>query len=261
MTLPHTAAPPSNITLYGFPRSWGLPNMSPYCMKVETYLRLAGVEHRRAVGDLRVAPRGQMPYALVDDATIGDSDAIIDAVIRKTGVDLDRGLSAARRAEHRCLARMLEESTVWVLRYGRFIDSGYEDLRDFMDAILPAGARLLLRPMIRRAMRQALQAQGLGRYSRDEIYAFGRRDLDAVADLLGDRPFFGGDSPTRVDCTVFAFTASFLCEHARSPMTDHVSSRPTLVRYTERMRARAFPELPSWVGARVGAPIDEVKAA
>lgn len=252
------AANDSSLTIYAFPRCWGLPNMSPYCVKLETYLRLAGTRYVRKVGDLREAPRGQMPYARFGGELVGDSDAIIARVISSGGRDLDARLPAAARVQHHAIARMLEESTVWILRYARFIDEGYADLRGFMDAILPPVLRAVLRPKIRRDMRRALHGQGLGRYTRDQIYAAGRRDLDIVAAALGEQAFFGGDQPSRVDCTVFGFVANFLCEHARSPITDHVSAQPNLVAYTERMRQRCFPEIPSWIGRRVGGPIDEL---
>ncbi len=41
-----------------------------------------------------------------------------------------------------------------------------------------------------------LRAQGTGRHSREEIYAQGKADLDAVATLLGDQPFMLGTEPT-----------------------------------------------------------------
>ena len=249
--------PTRNLTLYAFPRSWGLPNMSPYCMKLETYLRSRDLAYERAIGDLRKAPRGQMPYASIDGEVIGDSDAIIDRIEAMTGVSLDSACSPRDLARQRSFARMLEESTVWALRYARFVDEGYADLSQFMHAILPAGLRVVLRPMIRRDMQKALLAQGLGRYTREQIYAFAERYIDALAAELGERAFFGGDTPSRLDCTAFGFVANFLCEHARSPLTDHTATKANLVRHTERMRERCFPEMPSWVGRRVGGPIDE----
>ena len=33
------------IKLYQFKPAWGLPNPSPFCMKVETYLRMAGLSY------------------------------------------------------------------------------------------------------------------------------------------------------------------------------------------------------------------------
>src|SRR5260221_1167124 len=143
--------------------------MGPLCKKLETFLRLAKVACRCGVGDLRKAPRGQMPYARIDGVTIGDSDCIIDRIAQHAGADLYVGRTAEKRAADRALARMLEESTVWVLRHSRFVDEGYDDLQHFMNAILPMGIKHIVRPMIRRNMRQALVGQGLGRSSRAAI--------------------------------------------------------------------------------------------
>merc|ERR1712018_386317 len=37
---------------------------------------------------------------------------------------------------------------------------------------------------------------GIGRHSLDEIAGFSYQDLDAISALLGDKPFFSGDSPS-----------------------------------------------------------------
>jgi len=38
------------IKLYQFHPAWGLPNPSPFCMKVETYLRMAGLPYEGVNG-------------------------------------------------------------------------------------------------------------------------------------------------------------------------------------------------------------------
>jgi len=45
------------ITLYQFVSWPGLPNFSPFCMKVENYLRLTRAEYKTAVADVRKAPK------------------------------------------------------------------------------------------------------------------------------------------------------------------------------------------------------------
>ncbi len=36
------------ITLHQFARVWDIPNLSPFCSKVETYLRMAGIPDKVA---------------------------------------------------------------------------------------------------------------------------------------------------------------------------------------------------------------------
>ena len=51
------------ITLHQFPSAWGLPNASPFCMKVETYLRMCNLPYT-TVNVLNPAkgPKGKLPY-------------------------------------------------------------------------------------------------------------------------------------------------------------------------------------------------------
>ena len=42
---PRTRESPAMIKLYQFAPAFGLPNASPFCMKMETYLRMAGLPY------------------------------------------------------------------------------------------------------------------------------------------------------------------------------------------------------------------------
>ena len=52
---------PVMVLLHQFPRIWGLPNASPFCLKLETWLRMAGIEYQIVeVTDLRKGPERQI---------------------------------------------------------------------------------------------------------------------------------------------------------------------------------------------------------
>ena len=62
--------------------------------------------------------------------------------------------------------------------------------------------------IIQRGVQKSLHGQGVARHSKEEIVEIGRRDLQAVADYLGNKAFIAGDQPCPADTTVFAFLTS-----------------------------------------------------
>ncbi len=233
------------IKLYQFPPAFGLPNMSPFCMKVETYLRMAGLEYECPRGaHLTKSPKGKMPY--VEDTNAGgklvaDSTFIIDYLKRTHGDALDAKLSARERALALVIQRTFEESLYWTAVYSRWIeDAGFAIVGEAAFARLKFPMRQLVPVFARRVMRKALHGQGMGRHSRDEIYAIGCRDISALAELLGEQAYFVGDEPTSIDATGYAFMANLLWVPIDSPLRAHAQKLPNLEAYCQRMKARYF---------------------
>jgi len=83
------------IKLYQFKPAWGLPNPSPFCMKVETYLRMAGLSYEVIHGAVPFkAPKKKLPY--IEDGTqvVADSGFIFKYLKQTYGDELDENLSA-----------------------------------------------------------------------------------------------------------------------------------------------------------------------
>ncbi len=85
-----------------------------------------------------------------------------------------------------------------------------------------------------------LRAHGLGLHTRDEIYAMGAADVDAIATELGAKPFLLGSEPTSVDAAVWPYILGTLAPPFESPLKQAIQRHPNLVEYSERMRARFF---------------------
>ena len=67
------------LTLYQFEPALGLPNTSPFCMKLETYLRMTGLDYQvDTSADVRKAPKGKLPYIEDQGKIIPDSNFILD---------------------------------------------------------------------------------------------------------------------------------------------------------------------------------------
>ena len=99
----------------------------------------------------------------------------------------------------------------------------------------------------------ALHGHGLGRHSSEEIAALGEKSINAIADFLGDKPFFFGPEPTGVDATVFAFACGILCPHFATSTRTVAEQRDNLRRYVGRMTARFYPEVQELAGCKAAA--------
>jgi glutathione S-transferase len=73
--------------------------------------------------------------------------------------------------------------------------------------------------------------------------ALGAADFDAVAELLGDRPFLLGDKPRTADCTLYAFLEAIVGFPLDSPLKARAMSHGNLVAYRDRIRARWWKDL------------------
>ena len=115
---------------------------------------------------------------------------------------------------------------------------------------LPAVIRPVVVAMTRRKLRATLHGQGIGRHSPDEMLALATRSIDAIADVLGDKPFFMGGEPTGVDATMFAFVCGLLSPHFETRTRAAAERHDNLRRYVGRMTAHFIPTSPSSRAAR-----------
>jgi len=230
------------IKLMQFPRMFGLPNPSPFCIKVEVLLKMAGLAYEcEFVANPGKGPKGKLPAIRDDDEIIGDSELIRWHLELKHGVDFDKGLSPHERAIGHAFARMAEERTYWVMVYSRWIeDANWPVFRDTLFASVPGFIRGVIGPPIRKRVRRMLRAHGLGLHTRDEIYAMGAADVDAIATELGTKPFLLGPEPTSVDAAVWPYILGTLVPPFESPLKQAIQRHSNLVEYSERMRARYF---------------------
>lgn len=234
------------IVLYQFGPALGLPSLSPFCTKVESYLRMAGHDHRVVEGDARQAPKGKLPYIEDRGAVIADSGFIVEHCKLAYNRDPDEPLSPAQRATGLAVRRMLEEHFYWALIYARWIDEeGWDGgYRDAIGSLMPTGLRQVGPGLLRRRLRTALRRQGLGLHSRAEIYALGVSDLDALADLIADQAFLFGDEASSYDATVHAFVWHVMETPGDNPLKRAVARRRVLADYVERNnRAWGFSEV------------------
>jgi len=219
------------VTLYSYPRLFGVADNNGYGLKVYAFMRLAGVPfHQEHIVDASSAPRGQLPYIVDDGERIGDSDTIIAHLVQKYGLTIDAALTAKERDQDLLVTRMLDD-LYWVMSYSRWQDERYWPA--FREALLREHPDLRVEDLLkaREFNFQRYYFQGVGRYPPEMAYARGLADLRTLANILPSDGFAHGPVPTSIDAAIYGFIANIHFYDIDTPLKQFVASRPNIIRH------------------------------
>jgi len=233
------------IKLYGFGANFGVADPSPFVLKTDLYLRVAGIEFESVahMSNLGKAPKGKLPFIEDDGELIADSFFIRRHLQNKYAVDLDQHLSAEQRASAYLLSKALDEDLYWCLVYSRWIREDTWPLsKQAFFGDLPFPLKQIISGVSRRGVRVALNKQGLGRHSDAEIQQLCRQSIDSLALLLGDQTYFFGEQISSLDITAFALLANLILSEIDNPFTRIARSHENLLHYCQRIQNQYYGE-------------------
>ncbi|MGI0484104.1 glutathione S-transferase family protein [Pantanalinema rosaneae CENA516] len=232
------------ITLYQFAPDWGLPNTSSFCLKLETYLRMAQLPFELASNaDLSQAPKGKLPYITDQGKTIADSNLIIEYLKATYGDPLDQHLNHRDRAIALAMQRLIEENLYWVAVYSRWQDPrNWQTVKAAYFSNLPPVLKTIVPRQVRQQMLQSLKGHGIGRHTPAEIYQIGSTDLTALSDFLADQPFLMGDRPTSVDAAAYGLLTNILWAPIESPLKERAEALSNLSAYCHRIKEQFYSQ-------------------
>ena len=230
------------IEFFKFPENFGMRDASPFVLKLETYLRLSGLDYKTSIiSDPRKAPKAKLPYIKDNGMTIADSSICIEHLKQAYGDPLGEKLSAEQHAIGHALKTMLEERTYWVLVHTRWMDPKFQHITlDAWFGSLPGIVRGFITGKIIKDMKKGMYAHGISRHTPEEIYAFGLKDLQAFEAVLGDKPYLFGDTPSEYDATGYGFLANFMAKPFPSVISEYIAGSKMLSNYIERVGQKAF---------------------
>jgi len=207
-------------------------------------MRMCGIEHESITAATPFAgPKKKAPWIEHEGRTIGDSGLIIDYLQEKLGHDPNAGLTDPQRGKATAIQRLVEENLYWAMVYDRWQRSeNWPILKGSVLGDIPAPVRAVLAPYARRSVRKQLEGHGMGLHSPEEIAAIAKKDINALAELLGDGGWYFGANPGLTDATVYSLLANIMFVPFASPMKDMIAGHANLTGFLERFRAALYPE-------------------
>jgi glutathione S-transferase len=231
------------ITLYAFGPAFGLPDPSPFVMKTEVLLKMAGLPYRTDTKGFSKAPKGKLPYLRDGEEIIADSTFIRFHLEKRYNIDFDKGLSPRERGLAWAVEKMCEDHLYWLLMYARWADDANfkRGPATFFD-VAPAPIRPFVKRLIRRRVRQTLHGQGADRYTEGERTILAERIFASLSAILGDQPYIMGDQPCGADASVFAFVLGALCPVFDTGMRTSAEMYANLKDYCARLTRQYYPD-------------------
>ncbi len=90
------------VVLHQFPRGRTCPNGSPYPIKLETYLRMAGIKYENDFEEF-MSPKGKSPWITINGEDIADSQLAIEHLTKVLKKDVDAHLNEEEKARARSI--------------------------------------------------------------------------------------------------------------------------------------------------------------
>jgi glutathione S-transferase len=231
------------LTLFQTQPSFGLPNASPFCMKLEAFLRWQGIPFQNQDAIPNKGPFGKVPFIEKDGLRMGDSTAIIESLMKEHQIQYDETLN--QHLGH-VFQRMVEEHLYWAMVYFRWTDETiWPKLRDAFFGSIPFFIRPVIVSVSLKQAKQALHGQGMGRLTDQMVLERAKKDLYALDQQLSTTAFICGAEMTHYDLSIWAVLSQLMQCELELPITSFALTQSNLVAYLERVNAVLIPK---WEG-------------
>ncbi|OXA57825.1 failed axon connections [Folsomia candida] len=241
------------VYLYQFCRTPVLPSLSPYSLKVESFLRLYDIKYENVDHKLRYkSAKGQLPFVELNGEEIADSAVIVQKLSQHFGVDPDGNLRTDEKNVSHALISMIENHLCWVYVYWRsknpdaMIKGCKLSLQHALGSRIPNGVlNIVFKLTYSRKGVKKVKAHGLGVHSPEEILELGKQDLKVLEDTLGNKDFFFGDKPSNLDIVTFSNLSqiAYVDKCVEYDLRDWMLENcPNLNGFLARMKERCFPD-------------------
>ncbi|PKG38233.1 Tom37 metaxin N-terminal-like domain-containing protein [Psychromonas sp. Urea-02u-13] len=209
-------------------------NASPFCAKVELFLKYYQIPFKIEAALPMHGPYKKMPFIEYQNETIGDSEFILQRLIKDYKIEL--GLTPPQLAQGRAWQLLLEQHLYWVIVYNRWVP---EDSWKKLEDAFFSGLKWPLRPIIAKQSRKLaiknLYAQGIGRFSLTQVLHTGREDLKALSNHLTVNKYICGDTFSYFDLIAYATLKNINNQQMEIALTAVIQEFQTILDYQQRI--------------------------
>ncbi|XP_067666046.1 failed axon connections homolog [Haliotis asinina] len=229
--------PRDTVILHQIGRGPYAPSLTPFAVKLETYLRMARIPYQNVHG-MKMSSKGKVPWIEYNGKAVADSTLCINFLNEKLEVDLNKHLSLRDKGVAMAMQVMTEEHLYWFLLIFRY---EYNNDKTFIKQALKIGSFVVW--IAKYMVAKQTRTQGLGRHTEVEVTQMFKKELQALSDFIGDRKFLMGDEPCESDCAVFGQLSQFYWHFLGTGHENLIRDEyPSLAAYCERMKETFWPD-------------------
>ncbi|MEM7533938.1 MAG: glutathione S-transferase family protein [Chloroflexota bacterium] len=231
------------IKLYSFGENLGVADSSPFVLKIDAYMRMAGIEFESLSGfnNLQNAPKGKLPYIDDNGVIISDSFFILAHIKKKYGDILDAHLSDEQKAISNLIIKSLDENFYWCIMYSRWLeDDAWQIMKSTFFGSMPFPLRYIVPFIARRGMKSALIKQGMGKHNDKEMMEISENTLGSLSVFLSDKTYFFGDNPSTLDAVAYAFLSQVTMSNLNTPLNQASRKFDNLVKYCQMINEKYY---------------------
>ncbi|KRZ10267.1 Uncharacterized protein T11_5437, partial [Trichinella zimbabwensis] len=235
------------VYLFQPPRSTYIPNISPFSLKLETWLRMNEIPYESIAVDMtNTSKKGQLPFVELNGKEIADSNFIIDELSVHFKKEDCEDKTALEKATLRAFESLIEDSLLWVVVVIRsnHCDVLFND-NSFI-RLLPAAfrpIRAIAAKIFSNKLKTKAFHQGIGRHTLTEVTTIGQNLVKAISVFLGDKTYLSGEKPTKLDAVAFGHLSQLWYTPVESELKKYIESEcANVVQYLERMKTSFWPD-------------------
>ncbi|KAK7067235.1 hypothetical protein SK128_002943 [Halocaridina rubra] len=231
------------VVVHTFPRGIRIPNLSPFALKLETYLRMADIKYVLDTSQ-PIGYKGKSPWITLNGEDIADSQLILEALAKKFNKNFSSHLTPEQLGVAQAMRVMAEEHYFWCNEIWMCLKDNFNTLlRGFPVPFLLSLAIPILKPLLARRAKNMVHANGLGRHTDQEVQDMTYQDLEALSAWLGKKDYCTGDKATEVDCAIFGLMAQLVWVSPDSPNGRKLREDcSNLIDYCNRMKEKFWPD-------------------